>query len=146
MTDADLERLVSQAQISNSDANMAHIVPHLCSDLIRVSKSQRSIKTRQCHIILPRIETAQSHIVPEFRAGHPTLNQSLVESERNLRLIRIEMVTGDTCNRLDRIIVEYKDLLVEHERLFGVIQHIVDSSDAYLQLRILIMLLQALRK
>lgn len=52
------------------------------------------------------------------------------------------MVGRDASNRLDRVIIKLKHLFVENECLTSVVQHLVDTCDTYLELRVVQMLLQ----
>ena len=79
---------------------------------------------------MARIEAAEAHIVPKFGRVYSALEQTLIETKSNFRLICVKVVRGDASNRLDTIILIRQYLLVHEERFAWVVEQIIDAGDA----------------
>ena len=130
VADGDLEGLVGKPEIANADADVAYVIPNFRSCDI-VLEAQSPLKARQSHVILGRVETTETHVVPELCGVDAALKEALVEPKSNLGLVGVEMVAGDARNRLHVVVVKCQHLLVEGEGLLGVVEHIVNPGDAY---------------
>ena len=105
VADCHLEGLVGQTEVTHSNAYMADIIPDL-SRCIIIVKGKRTLKARECHVVLGCIIAAEAHVVPQFCCVDPALEQAFVKPEGDLWLVRVEVVTGDARNRLYVVIIE----------------------------------------
>lgn len=73
---------------------MPHIVVYVTQRSI-IRQSDRPLEAIERHVVLRRIEAAQPDVIPQLAFVDPTLHKPPVESESDLRLVRVEMVACD---------------------------------------------------
>ena len=88
------------------------------------------VEARECHVVLGRVEAAESEIVPQLGGVDAHLQEATVEAKSELRLVRVEVVGCEARDGLHIGCVELEYLLVLGDGLGLLIKGVVDASDA----------------
>ena len=122
-----LKALVGEVHVTNAEGEMRHVVPDFGQNVLVLGDVKRALEARDCHIVLLGVKAAQTEVVIQlccgdthlenrfetlFDAIFSHLQQPSVISERELRLIRIEVIHADTSDGLNMCRVLCEDVLV----------------------------------
>ncbi len=75
--------LIGQVEVANADRHLTDIVPNVGHVFVRRER-QRLLKARQRHVVLRRVEAAETNIVPQLGVGYAHLAQRQVEVTRSM--------------------------------------------------------------
>lgn len=75
--------LIGQVEVANADCHLTDIVPHVGHVFVRRER-QCLLKARQGHVVLRRVEAAETNIVPQFGVGNAHLARRQVVVTRNM--------------------------------------------------------------
>jgi hypothetical protein len=64
--------LIGQVEVADADRHLPDIVPHVGHVFVRRER-QRLLKARQRHVVLRRVEAAETNVVPQLGVGHAHL-------------------------------------------------------------------------
>ena len=124
----NLERLVRQAEVTDPDRELPDIVPDV-GGVVVLRLREGALEADEAHVVLPGVEAAEPEVVPELRRVEPHLQQPAVQPQRQLRLVRVEVVRGQAGDGLDVRRVEGEDLAVDGDGLGDVVELVVDARD-----------------
>ena len=92
--DCNLQALVSQLEVADTDSDMADVVVDVRESLV-VRQDDSALEAVHCHVVLGCIEGAEADVIPKFTVIDSTLDKSPVEPESHLWLVCVEMIVGD---------------------------------------------------
>ena len=110
--EAQSKALISETAITNTDGDMAQIVPNVGQLLIAVGQTERALETRDYHVVLLGVEAAQADVVEDLAVVDAHLHEPTVELERHFRLVVVEVVGCYVRHRFDVCSVRVENLFV----------------------------------
>lgn len=126
-------------------SHFADVVPNFCPFFVVRCTGQRLEETSDNHVVLLSVKTAESDICVDRCIVDAHLEKTTVEFQWDFRLLFVEMIRCDTSDRFNVRVVQFQNVTVMFDALFGIVQtlnsrwngssigrsksHLIDSSD-----------------
>lgn len=122
VNETQTKALIGETTVADADGHMAEIVPDVGELLIGLGETESALEARDYHVVLLRVEAAQTDVVEDLAVVDAHLHETPVELERHLGLIVVEVVGCYVRHGLDVRAVRVEHLFVVFYRFVHVAQ------------------------
>ena len=106
------EALIGQTAVAHGQRRVAQVVPDLGELGVAGRQAQRALEAGEYHVVLLRVQAAQSDVVEELTVVDAHLQGASVELERHFGLIAVKVVGRNVGDRFHLRAVRMEHLLV----------------------------------